>query len=149
MLKDHDVKTQRLLTRSLHRRHSSGLASKLKLLQSTAGCPELAPMEEGVYLLERGSVGIYLAIFACYWLYNLVHMVMDLKGAARIRQFTTHKLGLSERQLQSVTWPEVAHRIVLVRLPISGFAERSRMDAANTLFLSHGLLWLIHSPSQS
>lgn len=61
-------------------------------------------------------MGIYLAIFSSYWLYNLVHMMLDLKAAARIRHFTTHKLGLSERQLQSVTWPEIAHRIVLVSL---------------------------------
>lgn len=59
-------------------------------------------------------MGIYLAIFISYWLYNLVHMMLDLRGAANIRHFTTHKLGLSERQLQSVTWPDIAHRIVLV-----------------------------------
>ena len=68
-------------------------------------------------------MGIYLAIFISYWLYNLVHMMLDLKGAANIRHFTTHKLGLSERQLQSVTWPDIAHRIVLVRL--TSFLHRS------------------------
>ena len=29
-----------------------------------------------------------------------------------IGHFTTHKLGLSERQLQTITWPEVVRRIV-------------------------------------
>jgi autophagy-related protein 9 len=63
------------------------------------------------------SVGMYLLIFSAYWLYNLAHLFMDLRAAAGIRHFTTHKLGLSERQLQTVTWPEVATRIVQV-LPL-------------------------------
>lgn len=58
--------------------------------------------------------GIYLLIFGCYWTYNLAHLVFDLKAASDIWQFTTNKLGLSERQLQTVTWPEVASRIVHV-----------------------------------
>lgn len=75
----------------------------------------LHPWRNG-YTFWNVSVGIYLAIFISYWFYNLVHLLLDLKGAARIRQFTTHKLGLSERQIQSVTWPEVANRIVQVYL---------------------------------
>lgn len=76
----------------------------------------------GGFTFWNMSVGIYLAIFISYWLYNLVHMIVDLKGAANIRHFTTHKLGLSERQLQSVTWPDIAHRIVLVRA--TAFSDR-------------------------
>ena len=30
----------------------------------------------------------------------------------QVQHFVNHKLGLSERQLQTVTWPEVARRIV-------------------------------------
>ena len=73
----------------------------------------LHPWKNG-FTFWNVSVAIYLAIFMTYWLYNCVHMMLDFWGAARIRHFTTHKLGLSERQLQSVTWPEIAHRIVLV-----------------------------------
>lgn len=58
--------------------------------------------------------GLYLVIFGAYWVYNLAHLVFELKTAADIQHFTTNKLGLSERQLQSVTWPEVVSRIVLV-----------------------------------
>ena len=57
---------------------------------------------------------LYLAIFSAYWLYNVAHLFMDIKSAADIKHFTTSKLGLSERQLQTVTWPEVAARIVEV-----------------------------------
>ena len=71
--------------------------------------------------------GVYLLIFSAYWLYNLAHLFFDLRAAADIRHFTTHKLGLSERQLQTVTWPEVASRIVLVSL----------LASARSAFQSH------------
>ena len=59
---------------------------------------------------------MYLTIFSIYWLYSLGHAVRDIHAASDIRHFTTHKLGLSESQLKTVTWPEVAKRIVNVRL---------------------------------
>ena len=59
---------------------------------------------------------MYLSIFSIYWLYSLGHAVRDIHAAADIRHFTTHKLGLSESQLKTVTWPEVAKRIVNVSL---------------------------------
>ena len=58
------------------------------------------------------SCAIYLLIFSAYWLYNVAHHVMDLRAAVHVRYFTKHKLGLSERQLQTVTWPDIASRIV-------------------------------------
>lgn len=58
---------------------------------------------------------MYLTIFSIYWLYSLGHAVRDIHAASDIRHFTTHKLGLSESQLKTVTWPEVAKRIVNVR----------------------------------
>ncbi|KAK9845371.1 hypothetical protein WJX81_004761 [Elliptochloris bilobata] len=54
----------------------------------------------------------YLAIFGAYWLYNLVHLAVDLREAANIRHFMRNRLGLSEHQLRCVSWPEVARRIV-------------------------------------
>ncbi|KAL0047089.1 hypothetical protein WJX82_006349 [Trebouxia sp. C0006] len=58
---------------------------------------------------------MYLTIFSIYWLYSLGHAVRDIHAASDIRHFTTHKLGLSESQLKTVTWPEVAKRIVNVQ----------------------------------
>ena len=57
---------------------------------------------------------MYLSIFSVYWLYSLCHAMRDIHAASDIRHFTTHKLGLSESQLKTVTWPEVAKRIVNV-----------------------------------
>ena len=57
---------------------------------------------------------IYILLFTAYWCYTVVHVFVELKTAADIHQFTTTKLGLSERQLQTVSWPNIARRIVEV-----------------------------------
>ena len=72
---------------------------------------ERHPLKDGFTLWNTLRV-MYLAIFAAYWLYNLVHCFLDLREAAVIKHFTQHRLGLSPRQLRTVTWPEVARRIV-------------------------------------
>ena len=77
---------------------------------------ERHPLKDGVTLWNTLRV-MYLAIFAAYWLYNLVHMIVDVREAAVVKHFTQHRLGLSTRQLRTVTWPEVARRIVDVSNP--------------------------------
>lgn len=72
------------------------------------------PLKDGFTLWNTLRV-MYVAIFAVYWLYNLAHLFVDLREAAVISHFTRHRLGLSARQLKTVTWPEVARRIVDVR----------------------------------
>jgi len=72
------------------------------------------PLAGGV-TLWAGLCLTYLAIFGCYWLYNLAHLAVDLREAANIAHFTRNRLGLSEHQLRCVTWPEVARRIVEAR----------------------------------
>lgn len=71
------------------------------------------PFAKGATLWNCVCV-MYLSIFSLYWLYSLGHAVRDIHAASDIRHFTTHKLGLSESQLKTVTWPEVAKRIVNV-----------------------------------
>lgn len=67
---------------------------------------------------------IYLLLFSAYWLYNLIHVGAELKTAADIHQFTTTKLGLSERQLQTVSWPNIARRLVEVHSRTLGFLKQ-------------------------
>lgn len=57
----------------------------------------------------------YLAIFSFYWLWTLVHFFLDLRGIYEVQHFLGNKLGTSERQLQMMTWSEMAHRLVLVQ----------------------------------
>lgn len=72
------------------------------------------PLAEG-FTIWVTLCSIYLAIFVLYWLYCLVYYVSEVRAAVDIGHFTTHKLGLSERQLQTITWPEVVRRIVGVQ----------------------------------
>ncbi|GAB4821600.1 hypothetical protein N2152v2_008646 [Parachlorella kessleri] len=58
---------------------------------------------------------LYLGAFTAYWLVALGHLVAEVRGLAEVRHFCQHKLGLSERQLATCTWPEVAHRLVQVQ----------------------------------
>ena len=56
-----------------------------------------------------------------------------------LRAFTTNKLGLSKRQLRTVTWPEVAHRIVevgLLRVWVTSSKNVPAMFTTNKLGLS-------------
>lgn len=71
------------------------------------------PFAKGATLWNCVCV-MYLSIFSVYWLYSLCHAMRDVHAFSDIRHFTTHKLGLSESQLKTVTWPEVAKRIVNV-----------------------------------
>lgn len=83
--------------------------------QGRGVCEQVAfehhPLQDGFTLWNTLRV-LYVAIFAVYWLYNLAHLFVDLREAAVISHFTRHRLGLSTRQLKTVTWPEVARRIV-------------------------------------
>ena len=76
---------------------------------------EYNPLKDGLTLWNTLRV-IYLAIFAVFWLWTLYHLFVDVREAAYIKHFTQHRLGLSPRQLRTVTWPEVARRIVDVSL---------------------------------
>lgn len=57
----------------------------------------------------------YLALFCAYWVAALAHLVVDVRDLAEIKHFCNHKLGISERQMGTITWPEVAHRLVQVQ----------------------------------
>ena len=54
----------------------------------------------------------------------------------QVQHFVNHKLGLSERQLQTVTWPEVARRIVQV----CSFPPSSAMPTLSSVVCSMRLL---------
>ena len=95
----------------LSARQRAGRASADRAAQAVI---DRHPLAGGV-TLWAGLCLTYLAIFGCYWLYNLAHLAVDLREAANIAHFTRNRLGLSEHQLRCVTWPEVARRIVEAR----------------------------------
>jgi hypothetical protein len=68
------------------------------------------------FTLWKAVCCVYIAFFTCYCIYSALHLLKDIRDASEVRHFTQHRLGLSERQLKTVSWPEVARRIVEVRL---------------------------------
>ena len=74
------------------------------------------PLQHGAPLWSAARV-VYLALLGAYWVWNLVHLAVDMRALAEVRHFCNHRLGLSERAVQTVSWPHVARRIVEVRPP--------------------------------
>ncbi|KAI3424722.1 hypothetical protein D9Q98_008111 [Chlorella vulgaris] len=72
------------------------------------------PLEGGL-TLWTGLAVAYLLLFSAYWLAALAHLVYEVRELAEVKHFCNHKLGISERQMGTVTWPEVAHRLVQVQ----------------------------------
>ena len=109
---------------------------------------DLHPLRKGLTLWNSVCLA-YLAIFTAYWLWNLVEALRELQGAAAMRSFTTNKLGLSERQLRSVTWPEVARRIVEVGachlLVLCAVIREAAAALASLGLLSGHAGWLEHA----
>lgn len=84
---------------------------------------------------------IYLTFISCHWLHTALHAFLDVRNAAEMRHFVQHRLGLSERQLKTVTWPEMAKRIVEVRgdpHPLLPALYSPALDPCTPLFT---LLW--------
>lgn len=86
--------------------------------QDTCDILEMAvlrhPLQHGAPLWSAARIA-YLMLLAAYWAWSLVHLIVDLKSLAEVRHFCNARLGLSERAMQTVTWPEVARRIVDVQ----------------------------------
>ena len=57
-------------------------------------------------------VVVYLILFSLYWTWSLVRLAMDLRPLLEMRAFCNHKLQLSDRDIQTITWPEVVARVV-------------------------------------
>mmetsp|Transcript_4303 Transcript_4303/g.12400 ORF Transcript_4303/g.12400 Transcript_4303/m.12400 type:complete len:983 (-) Transcript_4303:227-3175(-) len=72
------------------------------------------PLQHGAPLWSAARV-LYLALLAVYWVWNLVHLAVDVRALAEVRHFCNQRLGLSERAVQTVSWPDVTRRIVEVQ----------------------------------
>jgi hypothetical protein len=44
-----------------------------------------------------------------------VHFAYELRELLEVHSFFSERLGISERRVRTITWPEVAHRLVQVR----------------------------------
>ena len=62
--------------------------------------------------LTNFVVVVYLLLFSVYWTWSLVRLVVDLRPLLEMRSFCVRKLQLSDRDIQTITWPEVVARVV-------------------------------------
>ena len=62
--------------------------------------------------LANFVVVVYLLLFSVYWTWSLVRLVVDLRPLLEMRSFCVRKLQLSDRDIQTITWPEVVARVV-------------------------------------
>ncbi|KAL6780039.1 ATG9 [Auxenochlorella protothecoides x Auxenochlorella symbiontica] len=72
------------------------------------------PLEDGLTVWNLLSL-LYLVICSVYCVLALAHLVMEVRGLAEIQHFFNQKLGISERRIKTITWPEVLHRLVQVQ----------------------------------
>jgi autophagy-related protein 9 len=57
-------------------------------------------------------VTVYLLLFSTYWLWSAIRLAYDAAPLADMRRFCNQKLALSDRDLYTITWPEVLQRVV-------------------------------------
>jgi len=57
-------------------------------------------------------VTLYLILFSLYWIWSAMTLAHDAAPLAAMRAFCNQKLALSDRDLYTITWPEVLQRVV-------------------------------------
>jgi len=62
--------------------------------------------------VRNGVVTLYLILFSLYWIWSAMTLVHDAAPLAAMRAFCNQKLALSDRDLYTITWPEVLQRVV-------------------------------------
>lgn len=60
----------------------------------------------------KGIVVTYLALFSLYWVFCFLRFFMQLKEILEIRRFYRLRLGVSDRELQTTSWPALLDKIV-------------------------------------
>lgn len=71
----------------------------------------LHPFADG-FTFWKALCLIYLAIFTSYLGFAALHLVQEAKGLIEVRHFYSSRMGLSDRQIRTVSWPEVVARLV-------------------------------------
>ena len=56
-------------------------------------------------LFWKVMVMLYLTIFSAYFVLTFLQIVNDMKELVDVKDFVNNKLGMSDRELQTVTWP--------------------------------------------
>ena len=60
-------------------------------------------------------VCIYLTLASLYWGWNVIHFFLDYRELGDVRDFVNRRLGVSDRELQYMPWPELVRRLERVQ----------------------------------
>jgi len=69
------------------------------------------PYQYGGFV-RNAVVTMYLLLFSAYWVWSATRLAHDAAPLATMRKFCNQKLALSDRDLYTITWPEVLQRVV-------------------------------------
>jgi len=70
-----------------------------------------APYQYGGFV-RNTVVTMYLLLFSAYWLWSATRLAHEVQPLLETRRFCHQKLALSDRDLYTITWPEVLQRVV-------------------------------------
>ena len=76
-------------------------------------CFNSNPMKEVTFW--KVMVTLYLTIFSAYFVLSFVQIFNDMKELTDVKDFMNNKLGISDRELQTIKWPELVNRLVSVQ----------------------------------
>ena len=60
-------------------------------------------------------VVVYLLLTSVYLAWSLVHFFLDWRQLSDVRDFCNKKMGVSERELQTIKWPDLVTRLVRIQ----------------------------------
>eukprot|EP01018_Ginkgo_biloba_P034498 Gb_31273 [translate_table: standard] len=60
----------------------------------------------------RGIVVVYLGIFSLYWIFCFLRFFAQLKDTLEIRDFYQNSLNITDREVQTLSWPAVLDKTV-------------------------------------
>lgn len=69
------------------------------------------PYQYGGFV-RNAVVTMYLLLFSAYWVWSATRLAHDVAPLAATRKFCHQKLALSDRDMYTITWPEVLQRVV-------------------------------------
>ncbi|KDD72352.1 hypothetical protein H632_c3471p0, partial [Helicosporidium sp. ATCC 50920] len=67
---------------------------------------------QGPWTFLRACAALYVLLFAAYCAFAALHLAVDLRALREVRAFCEGTLGLSDRALRALSWPELLARVV-------------------------------------
>ncbi|MCO5613542.1 hypothetical protein L7F22_067819 [Adiantum nelumboides] len=75
---------------------------------------------------SKGVVVTYLILFSLYWCFCFLRFITQLRDVLKVRRFYHHRLQISDRELQTLSWSALLNKIV-------NFQEHQRLCGVREL----------------